>query len=325
MNNFLNILKTGYSLLFKDAKLKLMDEGPKFFTASGSGLMMMGSALIARESCKAEVQEALAEANRVLNEEENNNTTNSKVKKFRRKAQARVKHGFKILKIYKKGFIADAIGAVCVGTGLAISENGRTKALAGAAAIGGAFANYRAAVREDLGPEADIKYLGGKKAVNVPKKPKGKKGEVVEEDAPDDVTTAVKDPEKFRLLFSKENTPSVWSENYDMRISNLEWLEALLSKQYMSTWEKGGMLTLNDMRREFDANNPRKFDVDIGGLFGRIYERDKPETHKLINLHFREDKDFMDGLKDWCYVYFDCDPEPLIGRKRRRKFTPVES
>lgn len=332
MTEFIKTMLNGYSQLFNDAKLAFFEHGPKILTGSGTGLMMIGSALIARDSCKAEVQQAIAEANNLVAEAETkNNTTNagdSKAKKKARIFKAKFHKGLKIVKVYKKGFILDAIGGISTTTGICISENGRHKAIAGAATLGGILSSYRAAVVADLGPEADIKYMNGEKVVNVTKK-KGKKDETdndanaVAEEASNGGVTIYKDPNAFRLLFSKESTPSVWNENYDIRKANLEWIEATLSRYFMNTWETGGALTLNDMRREFDKLNPSRMDVDIGGIFGRVYERNDPKTHRLINLHWREDKDFMDGRKDYCYVYFDCDPEPIIGRTRKR-FTQVE-
>lgn len=331
MTEFFKTLLNGYSILFNEAKTGFLDHGPKIMTGSGTGLMMIGSALIARDSCKAEVQQAIAEANQVVEDITNkNNTTNAddpKTKKRMRSAKAKFKKGLRIVKIYKKGFIANAIGGALTTAGILISEDSRHKAIAGAATLGSVLTSYRAAVVADLGPEADIKYMNGQKAVNIPKKKGGKKDEEASDNAgcntSEDGVTIFKDPNAFRLLFSKESTPSVWSENYDIRKANLEWIEIVLARKFMDTWEHGGALTLNDMRREFDKLTPARMDVDIGGIFGRVYEKYKPETHKLIDLHFRDDADFMSGRKDWCYVYFDCDPEPLIGRTRRG-FTQVE-
>lgn len=323
MIDFFKTLAKGYSILFNDLKYDIQDYGPKVFTSTGTGLMMIGSALIARDSCKAEVQNVIQEANAIVDDAKKENKNEKKATKSLRLIKAKAKKTWKVVKVYKKGFIADAIGAAAVVTGLHISESGRAKAIAGAAAIGSAFASYRAAVREDLGPSADIKYLNGEKAINAPK---FKKGETIPAPEPyieeDGGVTLYKDPEAFRLLFSRESTPELWSDNYDMRIANLQWVESVLSRNYMTTWGYGGNLTLNDMRREFGGLTPQKMDVPIGGLFGRHYIKDKPETHRLINLHYEDDKDFMDGRKDWCYIYFDCDPEPLVGR--RRKFTQVE-
>ena len=300
MSKFIENLVRGYKIMFNDAKEGVMEHGPKIFTGVGTGLMTIGSALIARDSCKAEVQQAIAEANAIVEHEINTKLKTPNDKPKRRILKAKFKRGWKIIKIYKRGFIVDAIGSVCNGIGIGLSEKGRHKAIAGAAAIGGVLANYRAAVVADLGPEADIKYLNGQKVVNIKKK--GKKN------------------------YSRENTPSVWSENYDMRLSNLDWIQASLSRLYMNTWETGGSLTLNDMRGEFDGYNPKRLHVDIGNIFGRKYDPDKPETHKLVNLHYQDDEDFMSGRKDSCWIYFDCDPEPIVGRKQKKpRFKKVET
>ena len=324
MIDFFATLKRGYKILFRNAAQKLPDIAPKILTGTGTGLMMIGSALIARESCKSEVQEALRDAQRVLDEANEPKEEDTKVKKAKRVLKAKTAKGLKMVKVYKKGLIADVVGAALVTGGIVISEDGRKKAIAGAAAIGAEFAGYRAAVKADLGEEADAKYMIGRKAVNVPKKPKkGNKSNEPEEYIDEDGSTIVKDPSAFRILFSKENTPDIWSDNYDMRIANLEWIEALLTRQYRNTWETGGDLTLNDMRREMGGSNPRKWDVPIGGMFGRRYIKEDPSTHRYINLHFRDDEDFMNGRKDWCWLIFDCDPEPLFN-SRGKRFKQIE-
>lgn len=326
MSKFIENLVRGYKIMFNDAKEGVMEHGPKIFTGVGTGLMTIGSALIARDSCKAEVQQAIAEANALVEHEINTKPKTPNDKPKRRILKAKFKRGWKIIKIYKRGFIVDAIGSVCNGIGIGLSEKGRHKAIAGAAAIGGVLANYRAAVVADLGPEADIKYLNGQKVVNIKKK--GKKNEDAEDTGgtEDGGLKITKDPSAFRLLYSRENTPSVWSENYDMRLSNLDWIQASLSRLYMNTWETGGSLTLNDMRGEFDGYNPKRLHVDIGNIFGRKYDPDKPETHKLVNLHYQDDEDFMSGRKDSCWIYFDCDPEPIVGRKQKKpRFKKVET
>ena len=328
MKEFFKTLACGYSQLFNDAKSDFFEYGPKILTGTGTGLMMIGSALIARDSCKAEVQKVIKEANELVEKEKNTDikSPEPKYSKKRRVLKAKVKKGWKIVKVYKKGFIVSAIGGVFNGVGLGVSENGRHKAIAGAATLGGILSSYRAAVVADLGPEADIKYLNGEKVVNVPKKKKGAKDETGEGnelvETSEDGLTVYRDPNAFRLKYSRETTPDFWHDNYDLRISDLEWLEALLSRKYMNTWEYGGNLTLNDMRREFSRSNPNMMDVQIGGLFGRHYVKEDPKTHKLVNLHFRDDKDFMAGRKDWCWIIFDCDPEPLI--YHRKGFTQIE-
>lgn len=314
---------TGYGIMFKNFNMKYGTKLPKIFAGTGTGLMMVGSALIARDSCKGEVQQAIRDAEATLNEDLKPVEGENKAKKVRRYLKAHAVHGWKMVKIYKKGVICNVVGAVSNGVGIGLSENGRKKALAGAAAVGAEFAAYRAAVRSDLGDEADIRYMNGKKTKHL-KVTKTKEGlKVADQSEEDDGVTIKKDPSAFRFWFSKETCPSIWSPNYDLRLHNLDHVTDMLNHQYIMTWTNGGALTLNDQRREFGGLNPRSMDVDIGGIFGRVYDKDRPESKRLINLHYRDDQDFMEGRTEGCWIIFDVDPEPIIGRTKR-KFTQVE-
>jgi hypothetical protein len=79
------------------------------------------------------------------------------------------------------------------------------------------------------------------------------------------------------------------------------------------------------MRREFGGLEPSKMDVDEGGIFGRVLDPNQPRMQQFVNLHFRDDQDFMDGRTDSCWIIFDCDPEPIIGRINKKNFKQVEN
>ena len=316
---FFKTLATGYGIIFKNLGWKFGNIAPKVFVGSGTGLMMIGNALIARENCKAEVRKTLADIENDWQEAKKPVEGESKVERGKRIFKARVVKGWRIVKVHKKGMICSGVGAVSNVVGITISETGRQKALAATAALGAEFAGYRAAVRADLGDEADLKYLTGRKAVNGKKSDaKYETGEYIEEYEDEDGVTIKKDPSAFRFLFSKESCPSLWQDNYDLRLANLKWVESNLSRVYLLNHH----ITLNDMRREFGGLTPNRMDVGIGGIFGRVWIEDKPETHKLINLHYEDDEEFMSGRKDWCWIIFECDPDPIIS-KINRKFTQV--
>lgn len=329
MGSFFNTLGIGYKIMFNNFTRKFGGHVPSIFSGTGTGLMMIGSALIARDSCKSEVQEAINAANADLEKVKKSiseNKTEKKSKRMLKLAKAHAVRGWKMVKIYKKGVIADALGVASSSVGIALAEKEHKKDLKAIAAVGSAFAGYRAAVVADLGKEADAKYMTGKKAINAGKvvtKDKNGKEIVVEEYEDENGLTIKKDPSVFKLLFSPATCPHLCPDNYDLRISNLKWVTAMLNRQYMMTWTTGGALTLNDMRREFGGLNPKSMDVDIGGIFGRLYDPDNPESKRPINLHYEDDVDFMEGRKDWCWIIFDCDPEPIIGRMKR-KITAVE-
>ena len=327
---FWKTLGTGYQIMFEEINQKHGLKLPKIFAGSGTGLMMIASALFARQSLKEENRIAIEEARKAVEEAKKPVEGEKKTTRLHRIVKAKMSKGLKMAKIYRLPLALEAAGGGLVGIGMHISDDGRKKALEAAAVLGAEYAGYRAAVREDLGEAADMKYLTGKKAVNTGKTDKNSKNtgsedteETVETVEDENGVLVQKDPGVFKFWFDEKTCPSLWEANYDLRLNNLKWVESNLSRMYMNTWNNGGALTLNDMRREFGGLNPRSMDVDIGGIFGRVYDPNKPETKKLINLHFRDDEDFMEGRTTGCWIIFDCDPEPIIGRIGR-KFTKVE-
>lgn len=323
---FFKTLITGYKLMYRDINTKHIDLIPRCFTGCGTGLLLIGNAISAKTAMQEDVRQVVAEANAMVDEVKNSVANEKKSVKVKKIFKAKAIRGWKIVKAFRKSAIINAVGVGCVGAGYGMAEHEKHKAIKAVGTLGAIFAGYRANVRDDLGEEADLRYLTGRKAVKRTEKVDKKTGEVTQEleYVNDDGVVIKKDPNAFRFWFSKETCPSLWMDNYDLRKENLKWVEQNLSRMYMATWTNGGALTLNDMRREFGGLTPRTMDVDIGGIFGRMYDPDNPETHKLIDLHFRDDKDFMEGRTDSCWIIFDCDPEPIIGRMRKKKFTQVE-
>ena len=318
----LKTIFTGYRLMYQEFTTKHNDAVPRLFSGCGTGLMMIGSAVMAKTALKDDTREVLAECDRVIAEAEKPVEGEKKPARVKRVLKARAVKGWKVVKVFHKGIICEMVGGTCVGVGLGISEAGKHKALKGAAAIGTAFAAYRANVRDDLGEEADRRYLTGQKAVKRTEKINKKTGEITQEleyIQDDDGVTIKKDPDAFKFLFSKETCPSLWSDNFDLRKANLQWVADGLTIRYQSV----GHITLNDQRREFGGLTPAKMDVDIGGIFGKVIDPNRPKAQQYINLHYQDDKDFMEGRKDWCWIIFDCDPEPIIGRINK-KFKQVE-
>lgn len=322
---FFKTLITGYKLMYRDINMKHADLIPRCFTGCGTGLLLIGNAISAKTAMQEDVRQVVAEANAAVEEVRNSVANEKKSVKVQKIFKAKAVRGWKLVKAFRKSAIINTVGVGCVCAGYGMAEHEKHKAIKAVGTLGAIFAGYRANVRNDLGDEADLRYLTGRKAVNRTEKIDKKTGEVTQEltYVDDDGVTINKDPNAFRFWFSEETCPSLWSPNYDLRKANLEWVEKNLNRQYISTWTHGGALTLNDMRREFGGLQPHKMDVDIGGIFGRVYDPNKPETHKKINLHYQDDKDFMEGRTDSCWIIFDCDPEPIIGRCKK-KFTAVE-
>lgn len=310
---FFKTLITGYKLMFKEINSKHNDLIPRCFTGCGTGLMMIGSAISAKTAMKEDVQKVIAEANAAVDEAKAVREGEKKPERAKRVFKAKVIKGLKVVKAQRKAVICEVVGAAGVGIGYGMAEKGKHRALKAVGALGTAFAAYRANVREDLGDEADRRYLTGQKAVKRTEKINKKTGEVTQEleyIQDEDGFTIKKDPNAFKFLFSKETCPSLWNANYDLRKANLVWVEEGLTLRYQTT----GHVSLNDQRREFGGLVPATMDVDIGGIFGKVIDPNKPRMQQRINLHFRDDIDFMEGRKDWCWIIFDCDPEPIIGR-----------
>ena len=318
---FFKTLMNGYKIMFSELNRKHNDLIPRAFTGCGTGLMMIGSAVMAKTAMKEDIQQVIAEADAAIEEAKKSIEGEKNIEQKKRVLKAKASKGWKIVKVFHKGIIFETVGAAGVGVGYGMAEHGKHRAIKACGALGAAFASYRAAVRNDLGEAADAHYMAGEGHIRK-KLANGKKpGEIIDEikDAQDTYTddngvTIRKDPNAFKFWFSEETCPSLWSANYDLRKANLEWVETNLNRAYMF----GKHLSLNDMRREFGGLEPKKMDVGIGGIFGRVWDDNKPETHKPVNLHFRDDQDFMEGRTDSCWIIFDCDPDPIIGKINKK-------
>lgn len=309
---FFKTLINGYRIMWNDLNSKHNDLIPRCFSGCGTGLMMIGSAVMAKTSLKDDVQQVIAEANAAVEEAEKVISGEKKPERIKRVAKAKSAKAWKVIKVYRKGIAMEIGGAVLNGIGFGMNEKGKHKALKAAGSAMAAFAAYRANVREDLGDEADIRYLSGKKAVKRTEKINKKTGEVTQEleYVDDNGVTIKKNPNAFRFWFSEETCPSLWSHNRDLCIHKLDRVEDTLT----IIFQTNGRISLNDQRREFGGFNPHKMDVDEGGIFGKVVDPDKPLMQQRINLHHRDDKDFMEGRTEGCWILFDCDPEPIVGR-----------
>lgn len=326
---FFKTLFTGYRLMYQELTTKHPDLLPRAFSGCGTGLMMIGSAVMAKTAMKDDIQQVIAECDAAIAEAQKPVEGEKKPMRVKRIFKAKVVKGWKVVKKFHKGIIYEAIGGACVGVGLNISEAGKHKAIKAAGAIGTAFAAYRANVRDDLGDEADRRYLTGQKAVKRTEKIDKKTGEVthdLEYITDDDGVTIKKDPNAFRFWFSKETCPSIWFENRDLMVATLDKIEDKLTYQLWGTDSDRtiGHLYLNEMWHEFGGLTPGRMDVEIGGLYGRVLKPNISKVKQRVNLHHRDDQNFIDGITDGCWIIFDCDPEPIVGRITKKKFKQVE-
>ena len=153
---FFKTLFTGYRLMYQDLTTKHPDLLPRAFSGCGTGLMMIGSAVMAKTGLKDDTKDIIAECDAVIAEAEKHIEGEKKPARVKRIFKAKVIKGWKVVKVFHKGIIYETVGAACVGTGLGISEHGKHRAIKAAAAIGTSFAAYRANVRDDLGEDADL-------------------------------------------------------------------------------------------------------------------------------------------------------------------------
>lgn len=313
---FFKTLITGYKVMFSELNRKHNDLFPRAFTGCGTGLMMIGSAIMAKTGMQEDVKQVIAEANAAVDEAKAVREGEKKPERAKRILKAKAVRGWKVVKKFHKGIICEVVGAGMNGIGYSMAEKGKHTALKAAGAIGAAFASYRASVREDLGEEADIRYMTGRSAVKKSERIDRKTGEVTEvlERVNGDDITAVKDPNAFRFWFSEETCPSLWCANYDLRLAKLKWVENNLTLKLQTAKH----LSLNEMRREFGGLVPAQMDVDIGGIYGRVIKPDIPLIQQTVKLHFEDDEDFMYGRTDSCWIVFDCDPDSIVGKINKK-------
>ena len=318
---FFKTLITGYKVMFQEFNTKHNDLIPRCFTGCGAGLMMIGSAIAAKTALKEDVQQVIAEADAAVEEARKPKEGEKKIEQKKRVFKAKAAKGWKIVKTFHKPIICETLGSVGVGVGYGMAEKGKHRALKAAGSAMAAFAAYRANVRNDLGDEADARYMSGRSAVKKTEKINKKTGEVTNELSyveDDEGVTIKKNPNSFRLLYSPDTCPQVCSRNYHLRLNQIKSIQDNLTIKYQTVKH----ISLNDMRREFgNYIAPEKMDVDEGGIFGRVIDPKIPLHEQRINLHYEDDKDFMEGRKDWCYVIFDC--EVIVG-KINQKLKQVE-
>ena len=162
---FFKTLFNGYRILWNDLMTKHNDLIPQTFSTCGTGLMMIGSAVMAKTAMKEDVQQVIAEANAAVDEAKAVREGEKKPERAKRIFKAKVVKGLKMTKAFRKGAIMEIGGAVLTQVGFNMEKNGKHRALRAVGACGAAFAAYRANVREDLGEEADLRYLTGRNAV----------------------------------------------------------------------------------------------------------------------------------------------------------------
>ena len=317
---FFKTLITGYKLMYRDINTKHINLIPRCFTGCGTGLMMIGSAVMAKTSAQDDVQKVISEANAAVDEVKKSVANEKKAVKVRKIFKAKAVKGWKIVKAFRKPIIMEVAGATCVGVGQHIHEQQKSEALKAVGVVSAIFAGYRANVREDLGEEADRRYMTGRKAVKKTEKINKKTGEITQEleyAENDDGITIKKNPNDFVFWFSEETCPSLCSSCVDLSIANVDHVADNLTMIY----QNNKYIYLNDMRREFGGFTPMQMDVPIGGIMGKVINPDIPLMRQRIDLYDPTSDDFIaykEGRSSGFWIHFPCDEEAIIGRVGKR-------
>ena len=331
---FFETIKTGYSIMWNDAKRGWQNHGAQILTGGGTSLLLLANGLFTRKALKEETRKAIEHANQVIAEIENApvvataNVSESKAKNQKRFKLAKAKAGK--LATYGKKFWKEAAvsvaGAVMVGAGQHMNTKQKTLLASGIAAVSAEFASYRANVIADQGEDKDLEYLTKKVGKKASGNATGSKEEPVIVTDENGVTVQA-DPTVFKLFLSPETTPWLYSDNLFMTKANIEDIERTIER---IGW-KNGIISLNDMRRECASmNNPRMFDVGVGGIFGKTFAPYRGDDGHVKYPHFqlggwRDDVDFMEGRKVGVWIIFPCDSEPIIGKIDAKALAPIEN
>lgn len=313
MSRIKDLISEGGNVLTRKLKWQWEQNGEKWLTKGGTA-GLIGSGIYAVKKTN-DISDLLKETR-----EDVKRAKESGDKKEIRKAILR--RGRKVGKHYILPIVGATVSTMMIDNGMAKAGE-KTMAMAATATLyATTLRNYRKNVIDDLGVEADRKYMTTSRI-------KGKIAEVemsdgtkvTETSSNDGAITLQVNPNALKLMYSREMCPDCWHDSYALRISTLNAIQSELDVMLISNEH----LTLNDQRRKF--GKPKVMDVGIGGVIGRIWDPGNPKNPtggRRINLHFEDDKDFMEGRKDWCWIFFDVDDKPIVD-KIDQKFTEVET
>lgn len=324
--NFFQTIGAGYKLMWEDVKFKWQKNGAHFLTMGGTGMMLVSSIFIARKGSKDEVQQAIAEANAVIDEIRNAPVENEKpMKRKFRLAKAKAKKAWHVGKHFWKEGLMTAAGAGMVVGGDQMhigTEHKLGKAVAAEAAL---FAAYRANVVADQGEAKDLEYMRTtRKKLKPGDSVVMSDGTVIQNPEGDTDGDVILKPENGwnKFWFSRETCPSIWSDNLELRKHKLEAIENNLT----ILGQTNGHLSVNDQAREFaDMGAPYKLDTSMGSIMGRIfdYHKDPDNWRRPVDLGWRKDEDFCNGVTEGCWLFWQYDPEPMITQMKKKQ-TVVE-
>lgn len=252
-----------------------------------------------------------------------------KYQRWLRVAKTELICGLKTSKHYIPDMVAGGLSAYSIHKGWSKEHKHYEQSAAVVGVLAADFMNYRQNVISEHGKDADRRYLTTKHGDFEEKLASTTDGTTIsavkDENGETKGLLVSVDPNMFRIKYSRETTPSVWSDSHALRLTNLKWIVSNLERQLIY----GGSYSVNDVRREFYG---KRGDVGAGGMFGRVFEpgnEEHPEYGAMVNLHYEDDEDFMSGRKDWCWIIIDVDDEPLFERMsnirdKEQRFPTVE-
>ena len=302
--------------------------GGKICTIAGTTGLFLTGLHAARKTYK--IHDELVANGKRISEAKKRKSTDGKFTRIIRVAKEAAKCTVKTSRHYVADIVGYGLSAYCTQHGFHIEHTNYQNMVAFSGLLAADFLNYRKNVISEHGKEADLRYLTTKKTngddanISLNDDTKVISSTVSAEGTPDALTVQV-DPGLFRIRYSRYTTPLVWSDSHALRIINLDWITNELDRMLIY----GGQYDINEVRKLFYG---AKGATALGGMFGRIYEPGNPEHPEYgakVNLHYRDDEDFMSGLKDECWIIIDVDPKPLFEREKDQqgqyqRFTQVE-
>lgn len=304
-------MRDGYRYIGRQIRNKWDEHGSLACTIAGTTGLFLSGIYACRKTYK--IHNELEENGRKISEARKARDGDKRGSKAWRTVKETAKCCLKTSRHYIGPAIAGGVSGFAIQKGWQIENNHYQQAVAMGAVVMADFMNYRRNVIAEHGTEADRRYMTTKrgKAVSISQD----KGEKVAASSDENGHVVELGENSLRILYSKDTTPMVWSESHVIRMHHLEGIVNNLNIDLMY----GGSYSVNDVRRYFYG---RRGDIPEGNLFGRIWDPgnpEHPERGAKVNLHYEEDEDFMLGLKDWCWIIVDIDPEPLFELQKGKK------
>ena len=309
-------LSNGFRSIGRGIKLQWEKHGSLICTIGGTAALISSGVHACRKTYK--YHDFLAENGKKIEEAKKPIEGEKKVVRIFRVSKAMAIAGGKTVIKYIPEIAGAAVGSYGIGKGWTTEHKHYKEAVAFGSMIFADFMDYRKNVIAEQGEDADRRYLAKKKPdENISESDEAEFGEAAK--ANGEGLDIVAGENAFRIWYSRETTPNLWSPSLSMRLVNLQWATNEVDRMFID-----GYVTANDVRRIFYG---RKGDVPAGNIYGRIYDPGNPANPngaKLTNLHYEDDEDFMSGRTDSCWLIIDVEPEPIIN-KIGHKIRGVES